>query len=191
MSKIIDVIDNPVLNLRTTVYVADDPVTERPSDYLASRKFWTPARERILVNMLGQGRSRREMAGALGTTRNACIGKLRRMGLSTPMRPRDGSEEARNRRLDRRNELAKLRAIARKEAGLPRRLRPAWKPRPRAAEPVEAVSGGPVTVVGLTEKTCRWPLWTDERDPHRRMYCGAEVIEGSPYCTLHLKVSRR
>lgn len=47
----------------------------------ANRSWWTPERVALLCVMHSEGKIMREIAGALGTTRNAVIGKVHRMGL--------------------------------------------------------------------------------------------------------------
>jgi GcrA cell cycle regulator len=164
-----------------------DDVLDLP-DWTAQRHFWTPERERQLRTMLTYHQmSCAEMARALGVTKNAIIGKTNRMGLSTPFKPAGCSDPARRARLDRRNELARLRAVERKKD--PKPPRPLWKPRRVRAEPAQAVSGGPVDIVGLTAKTCRWPLW-DNHATGDKMFCGALVVEGSVYCLTHYKLAK-
>jgi hypothetical protein len=113
----------------------------------------------------------------------------RRLGLSVP-RQMDFSDAKRRARLDRRNELAKLRLLKRKEEAMTKvPLRPArfWRP-PCFTAPKPA--GGPVTIFNLSETTCRWPLWPSTTRPlhtpvETLMYCGDPVSEPSPYCRKH------
>ena len=161
------------------------------------RLHWSAEGERELLALHQQGKSRREMADALGTTRNAIIGKLNRLG---KVRPRPPVTDAVIRaRLNRRNELASQRKL-----GI--YIRPAsrwgasqakavWKPSPRAAEACTAKPEGrsSVTILELGPRTCRWPLWAGRRLPevHERFYCGARTIDGTPYCATHFRMSRR
>jgi hypothetical protein len=50
-----------------------------------------------------------------------------------------------------------------------------------------------VTIIGLTEMTCRWPLWGDgdPPDPRTRLYCGAVPIPGHRYCGGHMRIAYR
>jgi hypothetical protein len=42
-----------------------------------------------------------------------------------------------------------------------------------------------LTLMQLTRRTCRWPLWGKERLPvEKRYYCGKTVAAGV-YCTAH------
>lgn len=49
-----------------------------------TREEWPPDRVAELMNRHYRGESARQIAAALGATRNAVIGKLSRLGLSTP-----------------------------------------------------------------------------------------------------------
>src|SRR5262245_58744773 len=57
----------------------------------------------------------------------------------------------------------------------------------------EALSAGPavrpVSLLELTEKTCRWPLG-DPRIPDFG-FCGATPVAGQPYCVHHLRLAHR
>jgi GcrA cell cycle regulator len=165
-----------------------DDVLELP-DWTARRYFWTPERERQLRTMLTyHDMSCAEMARALGVTKNAICGKTSRMGLSIP-RPDVDPGSSRGRWLARRREQARARAIARKMGPPEKPPRPLWKPRRVRAEPAQAVSGVPVALVDLTDKTCRWPLW-DNHATGDKMFCGAMVVDGSVYCLTHYKLAK-
>jgi hypothetical protein len=46
-----------------------------------------------------------------------------------------------------------------------------------------------LTLMQLTRRTCRWPLWGKERLPvEKRYYCGKTVAAGV-YCTAHCKLA--
>ena len=53
--------------------------------------------------------------------------------------------------------------------------------------PSEEVLKAGVTLMQLTDKTCRWPLG-DVRDPGF-IYCGELPLEGCPYCEEHAKIA--
>jgi len=100
----------------------------------------------------------------LPITRNACIGKARRLEL--PMRANDGLRKT-----------------------LPRPARPVKIPVPVAA-PIEpepeppAVEGEGISIYQLNGTTCRWPLGPVETTPPYR-YCGAGCDVEVPYCAEH------
>ncbi len=46
-----------------------------------------------------------------------------------------------------------------------------------------------VTILGLTDSTCRWPI---ERPAEPMLYCGAAPIQdGKPYCQRHDRLAHR
>jgi len=44
-----------------------------------------------------------------------------------------------------------------------------------------------VTIAGLTDVTCRWPL--DDIDAAALRYCGAPTLGAGPYCARHSKLA--
>jgi hypothetical protein len=152
-------------------------------------EFWTHLRINRLRAGVARNERRAEIAEAIGCTRSAVIGKARRLGLSVP-REMDFSDVKRRARLDRRNQLAKLRLFKRKEADMtnvPSRRAWFWRP-PCFTAPKPA--GGPVTIFDLNETTCRWPLWPNSARPlhtpiEQLLYCGEAVSEPSVYCRKH------
>ena len=43
----------------------------------------------------------------------------------------------------------------------------------------------PVDFMGLTSRTCRWPLFEGHKPFYEKLYCGAPTISGGHYCTAH------
>jgi hypothetical protein len=64
-------------------------------------------------------------------------------------------------------------------------------PAPRQIEP-PAEAARPATrctIMQLTSRTCRWPLWgSNERLPVERYYCG-ETVAAGVYCAAHCKLT--
>ena len=157
--------------------------------------FWTETALRRLRDGIARDEPRRQIAAALGCTRNAVIGKARRLGLSVPME-RDESNVTRRRRLDRRNDLARIRNAKRKGM-IMEPVKPAPRPdppperpakfwRPTIAAAPRRLAGSPVDIYGLTETTCRWPLWGDRPAPDEpKFYCGDPIAMPSVYCPRH------
>jgi hypothetical protein len=57
------------------------------------------------------------------------------------------------------------------------------------AEAVDIPRRQGLTLMQLTRRTCRWPLWGKERLPvEKRYYCGKTVAAGV-YCTAHCKLA--
>lgn len=47
---------------------------------------------------------------------------------------------------------------------------------------------GGVDIMGLTDKTCRWPLWGHDPDAHPKLFCGDPVTRRS-YCAHHARIA--
>lgn len=175
--------------------------------------FWAdPRRVERLREMAVQGLSSSMMASALGCSRNSIISKARRERIAltapkTPGRPRVRSVAGprpgaikptprssgfnnTNRRADAMNGM-----MARVRAGAPLRGE-ACQP---LAEPAQPVSATAVTIFGLTDKTCRYPLFAGDEGIHQKLYCGGDVIGADggswdrmsahlPYCGHHARM---
>lgn len=124
--------------------------------------FWTAERTDTLRRLWLAGRTYREVANALGTTRNAAIGKADRMKL-----PRRLSPSAEN---------------VKRNSAAPPDLRPG-QPTSRAAW--QALPGTTPQPVELhREGQCRWPIGDDL--PF--LYCCASTNEGRIYCPAHDRI---
>lgn len=154
---------------------------------------WTPERVAELCRMWAAGDSAGQIATALGgTTRNAVLGKVDRLGLETRSGPK-----WRKRRLtyDGAN-LRPVREVAARRAEKKAKLakeKPAPKPSPiRAAilapDPIpprrdEDIIGK--ALLDLEPTDCRFPIG----DPKGQDFgfCGCEKVPGTPYCAMHLR----
>jgi GcrA cell cycle regulator len=124
-----------------------------------------------------------EIAAEIGVTRNAVIGKINRLGLSSG-RGR-GAIPGRMR-------AARMRAPAR-PSRMARVLRAVAAVPP--AEPVAAIKAPPVegarrcSLLELASGGCRWPLG----DPRNADFgfCGNDAIAGFSYCAGHLRMAYR
>lgn len=133
-----------------------------------TESFWTDARIEHLKSLINDGLSFALIAARIGTTRNACIGKAGRLGLSNP------------------NPRKPLLVVDKK---LPPQNRPlVIKPAEDKAAPMTIVAHkpissrlGPIKFGELTERYCRWPI--GEGRPFE--YCGADKAEGCSYCSTH------
>jgi GcrA cell cycle regulator len=45
------------------------------------------------------------------------------------------------------------------------------------------------TIMQLTSRTCRWPLWGKERLPVEKQYYCGEAVAAGVYCTAHCKLT--
>jgi hypothetical protein len=103
-------------------------------------------------------------------TKNACIGKARRMGL--PIRGP----------FDRERVLKQPRP---KMIRLPHKIDAPIEP--ELETPAEAAEPG-ISIYQLASDTCRWPLDPMEKYPPLR-YCGCWCEVERPYCDTHMRVA--
>ena len=149
---------------------------------------WTEERVQQLRTCVDAGLTCSQIAAEIGVTRNAVIGKIHRLGLSSGRRP--GA-------LARRMRAEPVRARAR-PSRLAQILR-AMAAKMRAVGPGETVvSIAPVPYVGsaqrcslldLTSGRCRWPI----SDPGKADFgfCGNDTIAGISYCAGHARLAYR
>lgn len=138
---------------------------------------WDDAKIERLKGLYQQGLSATQIANYFGdgTTRNAVIGKIVRLGLN---------QGASARRTLPRPSVSKPVRIPK-----PERRPPEPEPRPVVPPPapVAKPAGQPITFLELTPYTCRWPLGGVE-DPVTH-FCGAPVAVpfADPYCPEHME----
>jgi len=127
---------------------------------------WNPERMQRLEVLYRDGLSFTLIGADIGVSRNAAIGKARRMGL--PKREKIVQSKPNSRR---RNPPLKPKAFV--EAKRP------------VIIPDRDYSCG---INDLDDHSCRYPLW-DLSTPHKqRLYCGvpgASISAGVPYCERH------
>ncbi len=164
---------------------------------MVAYSFWCEDRDGRLRAMLDAGASASMIASALGTTKNAVLGRKFRLGLGKPMLPRTPEEiaAARQRRLEARRALNKKhreerRVRPRLSYSLPPSPKPAaqWvdPPEPTVVENIVPV-GQRCSILELNESTCRWPIG----DPSAAdfFFCGGKTTEGLPYCGYHSRIA--
>ena len=141
---------------------------------------WTTERLERLKNGFEAGLSCREIAGDLGVSRNAVIGKLSRLNLT-----REPSGDARK--------PARKQAVkgSRRESG-PRqqyRLLQALYTAPQPATADATIPNAHCSLLELSEARCRWPINTPGADDF--CFCGNTPLEGLPYCPGHSRLAYR
>ena len=177
---------------------------------------WTDERVEILKRMWGEGQSASVIAKELGgVTRNAVIGKVHRLGLSN--RNGGGSSKATTAKAEKPKAEAKPKAKAAPAASSPAEKTnlPAEIPRPSAAAMRKIIPAGQplppqpsaneispealarvsevektakkLSLMELTEKTCKWPVGDPATDDF--WFCGLGVQAGKPYCEAHVGVA--
>ena len=169
---------------------------------------WTDDRVETLKRMWGEGQSASQIAKELGgVTRNAVIGKVHRLGLSN----RTGGAAPKH--APKAEPRAKPSTAAKPEARAKAEVRPADKPILPMRKPI-ITAGQPlppqpsaneispealasvreiekkskkITLMELTERTCKWPVGDPATDDF--WFCGLPVQQGKPYCEAHVSVA--
>jgi len=173
---------------------------------------WTDDRVEILKKMWGEGKSASQIAKELGgVTRNAVIGKVHRLGLSNRSGGAGSSKPAAKEKPAAKPKAAekpKVEAAKPEEKPAPTPAKPAIRPKlvvtagqplppqpsaneisPEALASVREVEkkAKKLTVMQLTERTCKWPVGDPATEDF--WFCGLPVQSGKPYCEAHVGVA--
>ncbi|MBD0864523.1 MAG: GcrA cell cycle regulator [Rhodobacteraceae bacterium] len=174
---------------------------------------WTDERVKILKKMWEEGQSASQIADKLGgVTRNAVIGKVHRLGLprrshrATPVpKPKPKPEPVK----EVKTIVARAEPVECEPAVEPvptPKAKPAHKaiipadqplpPQPSTNEISPEVlakvnevekKAKKLTLMDLTERTCKWPIGDPDSDDF--WFCGLPVQAGKPYCEAHVSVA--
>jgi len=154
----------------STGHEAHMNATELPSKNI--RQTWTAERIDLLKIYVTEGLSCAQIAGRIGVSRNAVIGKLNRLGLSRGRPPaaprtRTGGPMRRPQVLTQR---LMLKAVF-------------------SSEPIadNVVSVEPCTLLNLAPRKCRWPI-SSKAD---FTFCGNTTADGLSYCAGHARMAYR
>jgi GcrA cell cycle regulator len=146
-----------------------------------SIETWTPERVEQLKSCIVTGLTCSQIAAQIGVSRNAVIGKIHRLGLSTE-RPagapaRTSPPRARHPRAPTQRRMLRL-AFAQAPYGAAEAVLDA---------PVD--SAHPCSLTDIAERKCRWPIG----DPARAdfVFCGNDAIAGFTYCAGHARLAYR
>jgi len=147
----------------------------------ANQPTWTPERLELLKSHFEAGLSCRQIAGEIGVSRNAVIGKLSRLNLKR----QDSGEVPRPAR--------KRAAKGSRPKSLPRlqyqMLRALY------AKPEPEIEQAPIqnehrcSLLELSKERCRWPINTPGAVDF--CFCGNTPLEGLPYCAGHTRLAYR
>lgn len=133
-------------------------------------RFWGAEQDAVIIEHYNKMRAK-QIAELLGVTKNAVIGRAKRLGLSRTKEARVKSHKP----------LAPFGSWPRTGWD---RIRRIFKPR---ADPVPVVyTPGGITIMDLTGSTCRWPVSGTGAD---MMYCGGEVHKEQSYCLEHCRIA--
>lgn len=150
---------------------------------------WRPEHSEALRDYVTRGisfaRAAAEINARFGTTytRNAALGRGKRMGLVVPIRREDRPTPA---------EVGPRPAKSRKRRdGGARPQEPVATPRPAAPVQLRCVGTSPrlISFVELEPGDCRYPYGGD-KDNEPIAFCGYPRRAGSSYCTPHFHLTR-
>jgi GcrA cell cycle regulator len=164
-----------------------------------SSRDWPAARIAQLKTFQAQGLSPAEIAPLMpGVSKSAIIGKWFRLGFSLPKgvftKMHNAALKPRQRRVrdkDKTGPTPKVRLYDgwKKPRQSPTTAPPLAGPMLATELPTEPATSLAVTIMGLTDLTCRWPL--GEPSP-TMLYCGAATDdEKLPYCPFHSQLAYR
>ena len=60
-------------------------------------------------------------------------------------------------------------------------------PEPKPLRLVDSAKDGRITILHLTDKTCKWPIGDPQHDDF--CFCGHGPRDGSPYCEYHARIA--
>jgi len=153
---------------------------------------WTDDRVAKLSKLWADGLSASQIAAELGgVTRNAVIGKVHRLGLSGRAKPSSGGAKPRRKPVSRSSgsNYQRPRATARSTDSSGPRMGSdvAVAQRPKPVEDLVAPVSKKLTLLELTDFTCKWPTG----DPTRPgfSFCGHKSQDEKPYCAFHSKLA--
>ncbi len=175
----------PVTAIATdaTAPIAPPPIAATPKSITISSSTWTAERIEQLRSCVAAGMTCSEIAAEIGVTRNAVIGKIHRLGLSSgrpagaPARASTNCPpRARHPRVPTQRRLLRL---AYTQASLSE----------QATLDMSVASAHPCSLVEIAERQCRWPIG----DPAAAdfVFCGNDAITGFTYCLGHARMAYR
>ncbi len=155
---------------------------------------WAPEHSEALRELVARGMSYSEIADAInakfGTcyTRNAAIGRGKRMGLGGPERP------DRQPKPPPRSKAPRLSKTGVKKSRRRRATEPSeQEPQPDRAAPVKlrcvGISPRLLSLIDLDDAGCRYPYGGD-KDGEAIAFCGHPRLAGSSYCAPHFHLTR-
>ena len=133
-------------------------------------RFWDDEMDAVIVEHYNKMRAK-QIAELLNVTKNAVIGRAKRLGLSRTKEARVKSHKP----------LSPFGSWRRKGWD---RIQRMFKLRPEPV-PVVHIPGG-ISIMELTGSTCRWPVSGTGAD---MMYCGCEVHKEQSYCLEHCRIA--
>ena len=138
---------------------------------------WTSDRVAQLRSCASAGLTCSQIAGEIGVSRNAVIGKMNRLGLSRP-RAMAAPERQHAAGRPRSDNVTRLFSQHRILMRLP----------PEPLQPPETIRNGDgCSLLELTPGKCRWPI--NEPGAADFCFCAHPKVEGLPYCVGHARIA--
>jgi GcrA cell cycle regulator len=151
------------------------------SKVIAHPATWTAERVEQLKSCVGAGLTCSQIAGEIGVSRNAVIGKMNRLGLSHPRSGR-ASAPAAKRAADRNGGGNVTRLFSQ------HRILMQLPPAPQEQSAVVSIHDGRgCSLLDLSPGNCRWPI--SEPGARDFCFCGNQQVEGLPYCVGHARMA--
>jgi GcrA cell cycle regulator len=155
------------------------------NDMRAINERWTSERIELLKTYFNAGLSCSQIAGQIGATRNAVIGKLHRLGLSRPqgaLADRFGAARDPSRPKPVRRKTWRLSVHAQREM-----LMAAYPGSSGLETAIE--SPHKCSLLELSRAQCRWPI--SEPGAEDFAFCGNASAPGLSYCIGHARIAYR
>jgi len=151
---------------------------------------WTEERVSRLTKLWADGLSASQVAADLGgVTRNAVIGKVHRLGLSGRAKPAASRVKRQTRSNTGYAATRTTRAAPRTRGATALKMDVDAEIRftPKPVEDVVIPISRKLTLMQLSEKTCKWPTGDPQRPDFS--FCGHNSKEATPYCEFHSKLA--
>jgi GcrA cell cycle regulator len=152
---------------------------------------WQPEHSEALRDYLAKGLSFAEIARAINArfhtaySRNATIGRARRMGLAGPAR----SDHRGRPKRQRKPRPTRLQRMRKRRVAKPRPSRPVQKRAAALKLRCVAIVPRHLSLLELEPNDCRYPFGGDE-DGEAITFCGHPRRQGSSYCVSHFHLTR-
>ena len=165
------------------------------TDVAAPEKgIWSEDRVELLKKLWEQGLSASQIATQLaqGVTRNAVIGKVHRLRLAgRATQPRStaprGTRKTREPSIPGRSPSMPTAGANALKLYAQHAPRPLPMPEPKPLRLVDNNKDGRITILHLSDKTCKWPIGDPMREDF--CFCGHGPRDGSPYCEYHARLA--
>jgi GcrA cell cycle regulator len=175
-------IPSPALPSIPSTTAALDPaiIAPAPKNIAPSSATWTHERIEQLRACVDNGMTCSQIAAAIGVSRNAVIGKIHRLGLSSG-RPAGASARANCPPRARHSRGPTQRRLL--------RLAYARAPLDEILSAIVVISTHPCSLIDIDAHQCRWPIG----DPASTnfLFCGNDAIAGFTYCVGHARMAYR